>query len=76
LAQEILSGQVLIETEDMRRIVIDATDVLTVLTRERKPRAAAEMVADEPADQLLSDVLPEELAKLEDTVVPEDDMPS
>jgi cell fate regulator YaaT (PSP1 superfamily) len=33
LAQEILAGQVLIETEDMRRIVIDAADVLTVLSR-------------------------------------------
>ena len=34
LAQEILAGQVLVETEDMRRIVIDAADVLTVLKRE------------------------------------------
>jgi len=33
LAQEILAGQVLVETEDMRRIVINAADVLTVLTR-------------------------------------------
>ena len=35
LAQEILAGQVLVETEDGRRIVIDAADVLTVLKRER-----------------------------------------
>ena len=41
LAQEILAGQVLVETEDMRRIVIDAADVLTVLKRERKPRETA-----------------------------------
>jgi len=39
LAQEILAGQVLIETEDMRRIMIHASDVLTVLSRGRKPRA-------------------------------------
>jgi cell fate regulator YaaT (PSP1 superfamily) len=38
LAQEILAGQVLIETEDMRRIVINAADVLTVLRRGKKPR--------------------------------------
>jgi cell fate regulator YaaT (PSP1 superfamily) len=59
LAQEILAGQVLIETEDMRRIVINAADVLTVLKRGKKPR-------DEqpPAD----DHGPE-LAKLEDTNV-------
>jgi cell fate regulator YaaT (PSP1 superfamily) len=36
LAQEILAGQVLVETEDMRRIVINAADVLTVLTRGKK----------------------------------------
>src|SRR5712672_3213541 len=34
LAQEILAGQVLVETEDMRRIVIDDADVPTVLKRE------------------------------------------
>ena len=33
LAQEILASQLLIQTEDMRRIVIDATDVITVLKR-------------------------------------------
>jgi cell fate regulator YaaT (PSP1 superfamily) len=38
LAQEVLAGQVLVETEDMRRIVIDAADVLTVLKREKRPR--------------------------------------
>src|SRR4029450_6204185 len=45
LAQEILAGQILIETEDMRRIVIDAADVLTVLKREKKPRAEEPAVA-------------------------------
>lgn len=33
LAQEILASQLLIETEDMRRITIDSADVLTVLKR-------------------------------------------
>ena len=39
LAQEILAGQVMIETEDMRRIVIDAADVLTVLKKEKPQRS-------------------------------------
>jgi cell fate regulator YaaT (PSP1 superfamily) len=42
LAQEILAAQVLIETEDMRRIVINASDVLTVLSRGKKGRPASE----------------------------------
>ena len=33
LAQQILASQLLIETEDMRRITIDSADVLTVLKR-------------------------------------------
>jgi cell fate regulator YaaT (PSP1 superfamily) len=33
LAQEILAGQLLVETEDRRRILIEASDVLTVLKR-------------------------------------------
>jgi cell fate regulator YaaT (PSP1 superfamily) len=75
LAQEILAGQILIETEDMRRIVIEAADVLTVLKRERKPRfdAPADIIREETTDQPLSDVLPDELARLEDTVIPDDD---
>jgi cell fate regulator YaaT (PSP1 superfamily) len=76
LAQEILVGQLLIETEDHRRIVINAADVLTVLKRERKPRAAdiesADAgTADEPTGESIeepSDELPSELAELEDTV--------
>jgi cell fate regulator YaaT (PSP1 superfamily) len=41
LAQEILAAQLLVETEDLRRIAIDAADVLTVLKRgssRGKPR--------------------------------------
>lgn len=68
LAQEILAGQVLVETEDGRRIVIDAADVLTVLKRERRPRpeqpAATEAVA---ADEINGEELPPDLAALEDT---------
>jgi len=33
LAQEILAGRLLVQTEDMRRIVIDGAEVLTVLKR-------------------------------------------
>ncbi len=33
LAQEILAGQLLVETEDHRRVLIDAAEVLTVLKR-------------------------------------------
>lgn len=66
LAQEILAGQVLIETEDMRRIVIDAADVLTVLKRERKPR---EQQAQGPVDEHTDETFPPELAQLEDTAL-------
>jgi hypothetical protein len=73
IAQEILAGQVLVETEDMRRIVIDAADVLTVLKRERKPREnqpAAQ--TDEHADDISTEALPPELAELEDTAMRQD----
>jgi cell fate regulator YaaT (PSP1 superfamily) len=73
LAQEILAGQVLIETEDNRRIVIDAADVLTVLKREPRRRAeAADASSLDAADSIATEVLPEELAKLEDTVFQDD----
>jgi cell fate regulator YaaT (PSP1 superfamily) len=69
LAQEILAGQLLIETEDMRRITIEAADVLTILKRGRKQREASDAVdrsrgADERAD---------EMAALEDDVIPRED---
>jgi cell fate regulator YaaT (PSP1 superfamily) len=67
LAQEILAGQILIETEDMRRIVIEASDVLTVLKREKARRGEAPAAAEDAIDQPASDALPDELAKLEDT---------
>ncbi len=37
LAQEILAGQLLVETEDHRRVLIDAGEVLTVLKRGAGP---------------------------------------
>lgn len=37
LGQEILAGQLLVQTEDMRRVMIDAVDVLTVLPKEKSP---------------------------------------
>ena len=36
LGHEILAQQLLIETEDRRRMLIDATEVLTVLKKEKK----------------------------------------
>lgn len=38
VAQEILAGQLVIETEDMRRVVIEAADVLTILSTGRARR--------------------------------------
>ena len=73
LAQEILAGQVLVETEDMRRIVIDAADVLTVLKRERKRRDAEPAgQGNEHSDDVATDVLSPELAELEDTAMRQD----
>ncbi|REJ70227.1 MAG: signal peptidase [Planctomycetota bacterium] len=36
LAQEILAGQLLVQTEDMRRILIDSADVLTVISPAKR----------------------------------------
>jgi hypothetical protein len=77
LAQEILAGQVLVETEDMRRIVIDAADVLTILKREKRPRenqpaAPVDELFDEHADDTSAAALPPELAQLEDTGLRQD----
>lgn len=60
LAQEILAGQVLVEMEDMRRIVIQASDVLTVLSRGKKRPPENEPAADEeiaaiPPDEVSGD---------------------
>jgi cell fate regulator YaaT (PSP1 superfamily) len=82
LGQEILAGQILIETEDMRRIVIEAADVLTILNRGRKQRGDADgpkaggqreakwsgTASDAAADDD-SEPLADGLASLEDDVV-------
>lgn len=77
LAQEILAGQVLVETEDGRRIVIEAADVLTVLKRERRqppgPLPSADGAAIPSAEQL--EDVPPDLAELEDTAFHEDTPP-
>jgi cell fate regulator YaaT (PSP1 superfamily) len=64
LAQEILAGQVLIETEDMRRLVIDAADVLTILSRGKKRREQPPQspTADEAGGDLPRDEMSDELA--------------
>jgi cell fate regulator YaaT (PSP1 superfamily) len=75
LAQEILAGQVLVEMEDSRRVVIDAADVLTVLKREKRRGSDAAPAADHVADEPPTEELPTELANLEDTILrdPEQD---
>jgi cell fate regulator YaaT (PSP1 superfamily) len=51
LAQEILASQLLVQMEDNRRVMIDASDVLTVISRKQKPRVSAEVdAAAEPSD--------------------------
>jgi cell fate regulator YaaT (PSP1 superfamily) len=76
LAQEILSGQVLIETEDMRRIAIDAADVLTVLSRGKRRSDAPVATLEAAADDGGEDELPLDLATLEDTNAPDPDAPA
>jgi len=58
LAQEILAGQILVETEDMRRIVIQVSDVLTVLSRSKKRHPEYEP----PADEEIAAVAPDEMS--------------
>jgi cell fate regulator YaaT (PSP1 superfamily) len=38
LGQEILAGQLLVQTEDMRRVLVDTSDVLDVLTTDASPK--------------------------------------
>ena len=65
LAQEILAGHVLIETEDARRVVVQAADVLTVLSTGRKRRSepppaasGGEAVVGDTATAVLEDEMP------------------
>ncbi len=57
LAQEILASQLLIETEDMRRLTIDGADVLTVLKRGGGSRRKS---GRQNAEQKTSDETPSE----------------
>ncbi|HEY6564783.1 MAG TPA: regulatory iron-sulfur-containing complex subunit RicT [Pirellulaceae bacterium] len=52
LAHEIIAEQVLVETEDMRRILIDVADVLTILRdpRKSKPKSRKNESEDLSAD--------------------------
>jgi cell fate regulator YaaT (PSP1 superfamily) len=52
LAQEILAGQLLVEMEDRRRLLIDASEVLTVLKRGGGERQHAEPAAAERDDSI------------------------
>jgi cell fate regulator YaaT (PSP1 superfamily) len=52
LAQEILVGQLLVEMEDMRRVVIDAADVVSVVSRGKRRRHGRDDSApDGPPDR-------------------------
>lgn len=73
LAQEILAGQVLIETEDMRRIMIQASDVLTVLSRGKKSQAQQPALEGIPAGD---DDVPGEPDTVPDDSVPWNDDPA
>lgn len=42
LGQEILAGQLLVETEDMRRVIIEASEVLTVLGKGNNEKTSSE----------------------------------
>lgn len=42
LGQEILAGQLLVETEDMRRVIIEASEVLTVLGKGNNEKSSSE----------------------------------
>ncbi len=51
LGQEIIAEQVLVETEDQRRILIDAADVVTVIRDGRQPRHKAKKHKNETATE-------------------------
>jgi hypothetical protein len=70
LAQEILAGQLLVEMDDMRRIAIDAAEVVTVLRRgnsrgKPKQRPEREAAPEAGGDVAVEEQL-EELADAED----------
>lgn len=77
LALEILAGQVLMQTEEMRRVMVDAADILTVISKS-KPSPGKPQDQDDSSlsvgEETLSETLPETSSasvkrSLEDTSV-------
>ena len=65
LAQEILAGQLLVQMEDMRRLMIDAADVMTVIQRpgsrgKARPPQKDGRAAEEETSVGLDDLAPNE----------------
>lgn len=51
IGQEILSQQLLVETEDNRRLMIDASEVLSTITRSQKGKEPSKGSEGRPADK-------------------------
>ena len=51
IGQEILSQQLLVETEDNRRLMIDASEVLSTITRSQKGKEPSKSGEGRPADK-------------------------
>ena len=51
IGQEILSQQLLVETEDNRRLMIDASEVLSTITRSQKGQEPSKSGEGRPADK-------------------------
>jgi hypothetical protein len=51
IGQEILSQQLLVETEDNRRLMIDASEVLSTITRNQKGKEPSKGGEGRPADK-------------------------
>jgi cell fate regulator YaaT (PSP1 superfamily) len=51
IGQEILSQQLLVETEDNRRLMIDASEVLSTITRSQKGKEPSKGGEGRPADK-------------------------
>jgi cell fate regulator YaaT (PSP1 superfamily) len=68
LAQEILAGQVLVQMDDMRRLVIDAAEVITVLSRgSQRGKAKREAPLEtEDEDVPQAELSPEDEGEIDD----------
>ncbi|QDS96789.1 hypothetical protein HG15A2_00470 [Adhaeretor mobilis] len=69
LAHEILAGQVLVQSEDMRRVMIDASEVLTIVKRGGQPKKKSSKPAQQSSDTKQSGKGAE--AETSDSKVPE-----